>query len=155
MKKKQTIGSKILNYIRRNPDAKPLHVARNLGVSINSVYQAVYRSKKESKLPSTTAPNAQMSLALFSDPPKKRGRPPLKTSSNKEKIIMTYDNVNSPSHYVTGGIETIDYIEAKALNYNLGNVVKYVSRSDYKGRKLEDLKKAQWYLSREISNLTK
>jgi hypothetical protein len=155
MKKKQTIGSKILNYIRRNPDAKPLHVARNLGVSINSVYQAVYRSKKESKLPSTTAPNAQMSLALFSDPPKKRGRPPLKTSSNKEKIIMTYDNVNSPSHYVTGGIETIDYIEAKALNYNLGNVVKYVSLSDYKGRKLEDLKKAQWYLSREISNLTK
>jgi hypothetical protein len=151
MKKKQTIGSKILNYIRRNPDAKPLHVARNLGVSINSVYQAVYRSKKESKLPSTTAPNAQMSLALFSDPPKKRGRPTLKTSLVEE----AKDNVNSPTHYLAGGIETIDYIEAKSLNYNLGNVVKYVSRSDYKGRKLEDLKKAQWYLSREISNLTK
>jgi hypothetical protein len=65
------------------------------------------------------------------------------------------DNVNSPTHYVTGGIETIDYIEAKSLNYNLGNVVKYVSRSDYKGKKLEDLKKAQWYLSREINNLSK
>jgi hypothetical protein len=174
MKKKQTIGSKVLSYIRRNPDAKPLHVARNLGVSINSVYQAIYRSKKESKLPSTTAPNAQMSLALFSDPPKKRGRPPLKTSSNgeaKNKFVtakemikdvvdgynksVEKDNVNSPTHYVTGGIETIDYIEAKSLNYNLGNVVKYVSRSDFKGRKLEDLKKAQWYLNREIANMEK
>jgi hypothetical protein len=65
------------------------------------------------------------------------------------------DNVNSPTHYTTGGIETIDYIEAKSLNYNLGNVVKYVSRSDYKGSKIEDLKKARWYLCREINNLSK
>jgi hypothetical protein len=65
------------------------------------------------------------------------------------------DNVNSPTHYTTGGIETIDFIEAKSLNYNLGNVVKYVSRSDYKGKKLEDLKKARWYLCREINNLSK
>jgi hypothetical protein len=154
MKKKQTIGSKVLSYIRRNPDAKPLHVAKNLGVSINSVYQAIYRSKKESKLPSTTAPNAQMSLALFSDPPKKRGRPK-KTLTKTSLVDEAKDNVNSPTHYVTGGIETIDYIEAKSLNYNLGNVVKYVSRSDFKGRKLEDLKKAQWYLNREIANMEK
>ena len=74
-----------------------------------------------------------------------------KTSSGGEGK----DNVNSPTHYLTGGIETIDYIEAKNLNYNLGNVVKYVSRSDYKGKKLEDLKKARWYLCREIINLSK
>lgn len=65
------------------------------------------------------------------------------------------DNVNSPTHYTTGGIETIDFIEAKNLGYNLGNVVKYVSRAHYKGRKIEDLKKAEWYLKREIIALEK
>jgi hypothetical protein len=65
---------------------------------------------------------------------------------------MTNDNVNSPDHYKVGGIETIDFIEAKRLNYNLGNVVKYITRADHKANRLEDLQKAQWYLSREISN---
>ena len=60
------------------------------------------------------------------------------------------DNINSPAHYKDGGIETIDYIEAKQLGYNLGNVVKYISRAGKKGSRLEDLKKAQWYLAREI-----
>jgi Protein of unknwon function (DUF3310) len=62
----------------------------------------------------------------------------------------TVDMVNSPPHYTAGGIETIDFIEAKGLNYNLGQVVKYISRADFKGRRLEDLKKAQFYLNREI-----
>jgi hypothetical protein len=65
------------------------------------------------------------------------------------------DNVNHPSHYKSGGIETIDFIEAKKLDYHLGNVVKYITRSDLKGNKLEDLQKAQWYLNRAINNLTK
>lgn len=60
------------------------------------------------------------------------------------------DNVNNPAHYTHGGIETIDFIEAKQLGYNLGNVVKYISRAGKKGSRLEDLKKAQWYLAREI-----
>jgi len=65
------------------------------------------------------------------------------------------DNVNHPSHYKAGGIETIDFIEAKKLDYHLGNVVKYITRADLKGNKLEDLQKAQWYLNRAISNLNK
>jgi len=60
------------------------------------------------------------------------------------------DNVNHPSHYKVGGIETIDFIEAKGLNYHLGNVVKYITRANHKGNRLENLKKAQWYLNREI-----
>ena len=63
------------------------------------------------------------------------------------------DAVNHPAHYKVGGIETIDFIEAKKLGYNLGNVVKYLTRADHKGNKLEDLRKAQWYLTREISML--
>ena len=64
------------------------------------------------------------------------------------------DNVNHPPHYKVGGIETIDFIEAKGLGYNLGNVVKYVSRADHKGERLENLEKARWYLDREIGILS-
>jgi hypothetical protein len=62
------------------------------------------------------------------------------------------DMVNSPGHYKVGGIETIDFIEAKNLGYLLGNVVKYVSRADHKGNRLEDLKKAQWYMNKAVAD---
>lgn len=68
------------------------------------------------------------------------------------------DNVNHPSHYTLGKIEVIDFIEDKKLNFNLGNVVKYVARAGHKKssgksietKALEDLKKARWYIDREI-----
>jgi hypothetical protein len=66
------------------------------------------------------------------------------------KSILQADMVNSPAHYKVGGIETIDFIEAKGLSYNLGNVVKYVTRAGHKGNRKEDLEKARWYLTREI-----
>ena len=66
--------------------------------------------------------------------------------------IKGIDVVNNPPHYKTGGIEVLDFIEAKDLNFRLGNVVKYVSRA---GKKLntdpvQDLEKALFYLKREI-----
>ena len=62
------------------------------------------------------------------------------------------DLINNPPHYRTGGIETIDFIEAKDLNYRLGNVVKYVSRAGRKNTDpVQDLEKAAWYLQREIT----
>ena len=67
--------------------------------------------------------------------------------------VPTVDNVNHPPHYKTGGMETIDFIEAKDLGYHLGNVIKYVTRAKHKGNELEDLKKAQWYLERAIMKL--
>ena len=61
------------------------------------------------------------------------------------------DPVNHPPHYCAGGIETIDFIEAKDLNYRLGNVIKYVSRAGKKSTDpVQDLEKAAWYLNREI-----
>ena len=69
------------------------------------------------------------------------------------QAIAQHDAINHPAHYTAGGIETIDFIEAKKLGYNLGNVVKYITRSGLKGNQLEDLRKAQWYLSREIATL--
>jgi hypothetical protein len=63
------------------------------------------------------------------------------------------DMVNHPPHYTVGGIETIDFIEAKGLNYHLGQVIKYVSRAGKKGDALQDLQKARWYLNREIARV--
>lgn len=63
------------------------------------------------------------------------------------------DLVNHPDHYKVGGIETIDFIEAKKLNYNMGNAVKYISRAEHKGNKKQDLEKAIWYINRELGKL--
>lgn len=67
------------------------------------------------------------------------------------------DNVNHPNHYTQGKYEVIDYIEDKLSKeelqgYCVGNVLKYVSRFKHKNG-LEDLKKAEWYLNRLITNM--
>lgn len=64
------------------------------------------------------------------------------------------DLIEHPGHYTTGGIETIDFIEAKLTDeemagYLIGNVIKYVSRWRHKGG-VQDLQKARWYLDRLI-----
>lgn len=63
------------------------------------------------------------------------------------------DMVNHPPHY-QHGIEPIEFIESHNLNFNLGSAVKYIARAPYKGKELEDLKKAKWYLEREIKKMT-
>ena len=65
------------------------------------------------------------------------------------------ENVNHPKHYTMKGIEPIEYIESHDFNFYLGNVIKYVSRADYKGSEIEDLKKAKWYLGKEIETRIK
>jgi len=67
------------------------------------------------------------------------------------EVISPPDVVNHPPHYKVGGVETIEFIEAKNLNYHLGNAVKYISRAFYKGNPLQDLKKARFYIDREIA----
>lgn len=65
------------------------------------------------------------------------------------------DAVNHPPHYQSGGLEAIDVIEAFDLGFCLGNTVKYVLRAGRKGDATEDLKKARWYLDREIAGREK
>lgn len=63
--------------------------------------------------------------------------------------------VNHPAHYNQHSIEPIDVIEDWELNFNLGSTVKYIARCDYKEKPIEDLKKAAWYLNREIERREK
>lgn len=73
-----------------------------------------------------------------------------------EKVI--HDMVNNPAHYNTGGIECIEAIEASMSadefqGYLKANCIKYLWRMSYKGKKVEDCKKAAWYLDRLIKNV--
>lgn len=63
------------------------------------------------------------------------------------------DNVNSPSHYNVGNIEVIDAIDSWQLGFAEGNAVKYIARAKHKGKELEDLQKARWYLDHAIQKL--
>lgn len=57
-------------------------------------------------------------------------------------------------HYKTvPGIEAIDVIEARRMNFARGNALKYIWRAGLKDDELADLKKARWYLDREIARL--
>lgn len=143
MRPVSTKTKKIIAYLQANPDVKVGLVAKKFKTAPTSIYALRSKMKgaaskvKQNKWakknrPSTLVPNAVMSMAVYAD-----------------------DVVNHPSHYKVGGIETIDFIEAKQLDYHLGNVVKYISRADHKDEKLENLKKAQWYLNRAVANLEK
>ena len=65
---------------------------------------------------------------------------------------FAYDNVNHPKHYKShpSGIECIQITEH--MNFNIGNAVKYLWRTDHKNG-VEDLKKAAWYINREIERV--
>ena len=74
----------------------------------------------------------------------------------KQALADREDMVNSPPHYKTGGIEAIDYIQAKLTpeefaGYCKGNALKYISRAGHKGDAAEDTRKAIWYLKRMLN----
>ena len=154
MRKKLTKSSKVIRYIKKNPNAKAKEVSQATGVPLASVYQTAYRVRKEmregmAKVPMTTL-SPKPAARKYA-----RGMKVIAVSTSNKSIHSKADMVNHPPHYKAGGIETLDFIEAKNLGYNLGNVVKYVSRADLKGNKLEDLQKAKWYLERAIANISK
>ena len=68
---------------------------------------------------------------------------------------MERDNIN-PKYY-KGKVEVIDAIEAWGLNFHRGNAIKYIARAGKKNKEteIEDLKKADWYINREIQRLEK
>lgn len=70
-----------------------------------------------------------------------------------EDAGKAHDSINHPQHYTAhpSGVECIAITEW--MNFNLGNAVKYIWRADDKGATIEDLKKARWYLDREIARL--
>lgn len=151
-KRKLTLTEKVRRYYEKFPDAKHAEVVAATGVDIKHLYviknklKATGRLPKTPAVPLTTITTNESFKSLLEEVR-------IKPTAKPITVSATPDLVNQPPHYKVGGIETIDFIEAKKLNYNLGNVVKYLTRADHKGSKLEDLRKAQWYLTREINTL--
>lgn len=61
----------------------------------------------------------------------------------------------TPMHYKTGSIDVIDFCKMYELNFNRGNIVKYICRAGKKDDELQDLRKALDYLQREIEHYEK
>lgn len=82
-------------------------------------------------------------------------RPDATSRSGQKMKKPTPDTVNHPKHYVSSpsGVECITVIEH--MSFCLGNAIKYIWRADEKGNALEDLRKAAWYIAREIERRTK
>lgn len=68
---------------------------------------------------------------------------------------MAIDMVNHPPHYKEHptGVECIDIVEE--FNFNVGNAIKYLWRAGLKGNEIEDMRKAVWYINREIERRNK
>ena len=101
--------------------------------------------------------------AYYDDYQKRTGKPSDQLLKNNPRSAFAPegsidpDMVNNPDHYTHNGIEAINVIEAKLTGeqyegYLQGSVMKYLLRSNYKGKRDEDLKKAQWYLNTLVEN---
>ena len=157
-KRKLTTIEKVRRHYEKFPDAKHAEVSSALGIDIKYLYVIKNKLKTTGRLPTipavplTTLTTDKSFKALLEEVRIKPINKIRMEAPERMTVSATPDLVNQPPHYTAGGIETIDFIEAKKLNYNLGNVIKYLTRADHKGSKLEDLRKAQWYLTREINS---
>lgn len=142
--------TQVATFMANNPEATAKDVMKKFKASKPYAYKLMTEARKQ-YLNRRDEALAKPKQRMQSSEPQEKWVLASVTTSN-ESIA---DNVNHPAHYKTGGIETIDFIEAKNLNYHLGNVVKYITRADHKGDRLENLKKAQWYLNREIEKSSK
>jgi hypothetical protein len=151
-------AAKIRTLLRINPNITADDLVSKFDMTKKSAYVQLSTLRKEMGI--TKSPDGKYRHKIRMQAPMEIKTPALAGSLTKTddapRIVAEHfgvaDPVNHPEHYKVGGIETIDFIEAKSLSYNLGNVVKYITRSDHKGNKLQDLQKAQWYLNREIEN---
>jgi len=171
MAKKLTKTAQIRAYVIANPTAPSAEIAKKFDVKSQAVSTIKWQLKQKPKenvqkfmgvtmatedIPKLTDEQATRLADNMKRPKMRMLSVSTSNESFAERVYAVtkgmVDAVNHPPHYKDGGIETIDYIEAKGLGYHLGNAVKYISRAGKKGTNqgLEDLKKAQWYLNRAI-----
>ena len=149
MAKNKSKTARATTYIKNNPGVKSSVVAQMFGINPKTVYGLRWKLGKamtsNTSIDEAVVPPPQGIAGIVAELSKGRGRP-------KIRMAPAPDPVNHPAHYTDGGIETIDFIEAKRLGYHLGNVVKDICRAGKKGTNMgmQDLQKARWYLDRAI-----
>ena len=158
-------SAKIRKLLAKNLSVS--EIAKQLKVPANYVHTIKWLDKKKKKQTPVykkatfKSPRSKLIQSVFQtvkdiQPAKQRFASsgdfsPQKLLAELDVAEKKLDLVNKPPHYTTGGVDTLDFIEAKDLNYRLGNVVKYVVRCGKKGTDpVQDLEKAMFYLKREI-----
>ena len=136
-RKKLSMSEKIRRYMSDHPSAAPADIARVLEVKIALVY-AVRKLMKANAKPKV---KAVTSVVVAADN---------NVSPQPQPTTVVADPVNHPVHYTSGGIETIDFLQAKLtkeefIGYLKGNVLKYGSRIGKKGEAHVDAGKLAWY----------
>jgi hypothetical protein len=140
MIKKTNKGARVRDMLAKYPNDTNAAIASKVGCDQSYVYLVHKKLRAEKVTPVVGTKEA------------------FTTYKGAEKLDIAtpqHDEVNHPSHYTDGGIETIDYIEAKLSpeefrGYCVGNALKYMSRAGKKGDATTDLRKAQWYLARAV-----
>lgn len=171
-RKKLSMSEKIRRFLMANPNAKPQYVADQLGVKPSLVYAVKYKGMKIS--PAVPKPkevnidavhkNGKFSVTVPVSPAVQQELFP-KAKFHEDVTRLAHDPkddvVNHPAHYKAGGIETIDFIEAKLtreefIGYLKGNALKYASRVGKKGDADIDAGKMAWYAMklRDVLNTT-
>jgi len=148
-----TIAAQVRAFLRTNPKARPMEIAKALNVSANAVHNTLWRDKKlgvpkrryKTRAKKITLNRQQVEVVMQSM------QMPITMEEPKEEIKA--DMVNRPPHYTVGGIEVIDFIKAKLTTeefrgYLQGNILKYSSRVGYKGNADEDVGKLIWYANK-------
>jgi len=153
-RKRLSMSEKVRRFLAANPNAKARYVAEQLGVKISLVYAVKY--KKTNKV-SPAVPKAKPVNIDAVHKNEKWAPPTLLPVPPAPKADM----VNQPPHYKTGGIETIDFIQAKLtreeyIGYLKGSALKYASRIGKKGAPDIDAGKMAWYATklRDVLNIS-
>lgn len=148
-------SQQIRDYAAANPKATPREISEALGYKQNYVYAILWANKKKPVVKKATPRKIRPTPQKWKLLHISASNTPIVNPQIEIPITMEEpksDPVNHPAHYKVGGIETIDFIEAKRLNYNMGNAVKYITRADHKGSRKQDIEKAIWYLKRELDH---
>jgi hypothetical protein len=158
---KNSMAHKVRAFLKLHPKAKAATVAKDLGIQPSVVHSTMWRDKKfgapKRRYTKKAKAEAWTPIAVVSsNAPFDSASIPLPITMAEPKVEapnIEVDMVNSPPHYKVGGIEVIDFIQAKLTTeefrgYLQGNVLKYSSRVGYKGDASEDLAKLVWYANK-------
>ena len=159
--RRKSRAAKLTKYMQENPNASVAELIEKFKASKQSIYNTRYKIRKQQRQENTiTLTATQVALAnkmgitaeQYARQLAALSKPKIRLAAAVTSNTSIHDAVNHPAHYTDGGIETIDFIEAKRLGYHLGNVVKYICRAGKKGTNMgmQDLQKARWYLDRAI-----
>jgi hypothetical protein len=160
---KQVRASKVREFILMNPDTPAQEVADKFGASLQTVYNLRYYLKKKLAQKGQVLKKSVRPAKLTTEQIRRKHVDKLLEEwTNKPKTVVAEplpitfvepDPVNHPAHYTHGGIETIDFIQAKLTpeefrGYLKGNILKYGSRIGHKDNDMQDAGKLAWYTNK-------